>query len=586
MSANTASPQTQPEQWKQKYRDSVRDFDAKETAWRESETRLHKSLLRVSFAFIGLDKGLDSELKAVQAALKKNPDAAAREGLIDRSVQHVTAFMNSKAFGRSTIDPCEPLLKLLGKLKLPKSYTTEAELLSARIAEPESTKLLENADRAADMINGALTSLASEPAEDNDDTFQQFLDRVNIAGSVGEKVTALQARSAKIKTEIDRLLVIDDTINLLTEELDQDAVQSRKIAQARALIRELIEWMTLPSQVEEELKGIQSALSEPSADLNLSNILRDLGHTVSQFHSNLMAELSSVEVYLKNIAVRLKELQIGIDASFRDQNESQGEQETLNRAIAERVTTISETLANEEDLDAIKSYINEGLHDIGSRMREHMTRSQKRLVVGEERLKGLSARLKKMDEESTRLRSQVRHERERAQQDALTGISNRAAYDERIKAEESRYLRHGGNLSLAVIDIDKFKSVNDQLGHKAGDKVLKSVAEICAANVRASDFIARFGGEEFALILPETPLDSALAVAEKLRLEIASKGFYYDSKRVPISVSIGIAEFSAEESADDVFKRADAAMYAAKNAGRNQCKIDTISESLERSTTG
>jgi diguanylate cyclase len=134
--------------------------------------------------------------------------------------------------------------------------------------------------------------------------------------------------------------------------------------------------------------------------------------------------------------------------------------------------------------------------------------------------------------------------------------------------------RHNRSLSLAVIDIDKFKDVNDKLGHKAGDKVLKKVAEISVSRIRSNDFLARYGGEEFVLILPETSSDQAFRVAEKLREEIAGKGFYYDGRRVPITVSIGIAEFTGEDSADDVFKRADRAMYAAKQGGRNCCVKD------------
>ncbi|MGR9090575.1 MAG: GGDEF domain-containing protein [Gammaproteobacteria bacterium] len=115
----------------------------------------------------------------------------------------------------------------------------------------------------------------------------------------------------------------------------------------------------------------------------------------------------------------------------------------------------------------------------------------------------------------------------------------------------------------------------DKLGHKAGDKVLKNFAEICAANVRASDFLARYGGEEFVLVLPETPLNHAHYVAEKLRGEIEGKGFCYNKRRVPITVSIGIAQFADLESVDVVFQRADRALYAAKNASRNRCVTET-----------
>jgi diguanylate cyclase len=307
----------------------------------------------------------------------------------------------------------------------------------------------------------------------------------------------------------------------------------------------------------------------------MSVILRDLGYTVSQFHGNLMSELTDVEYYLKNIAIRLKELQLGIEDSYKDQRESLDEQESLNSGFSEQVVAIAAQLADEHDLNQVKHLIDEGLDEIRARMHDHLARDRRRVATGEKRLRDLSERLQKMGEESSRLRDQVCKERDRAQRDPLTGIPNRAAYDERIATEIARRNRHGRHVSLAVIDIDRFKNVNDRFGHRAGDKVLKNVAEICAANVRATDFLARYGGEEFVLVLPESTLAQAHRVAEKLREDVARKRFYYNSIRVPITVSVGVAECARAESAEDVFQRADRALYAAKERGRNRCVTES-----------
>lgn len=563
------------EQWKKKYRDSVRELDDKEIKWRETETQLQKNLLRLLFSFKGLEVGLDQELHRLQSGLRKITKADKRSALIDDVASKIVAFVarNGIHGADSGSDARELFTHLLDSLELPERYATESELLRARIAESDTAPPFDNVSRLSEMLNEALSvaSVSKSESHDVSDTFQEFLSRISLPGSIGEKVSALQERSLKIKSDIERLTVIDDTIALLNEELDQDAARHRSVASARALIRELIEWMTLPSQVEEDLKGIQTQLNESVSEQELSQILRDLGYTVSQFHSNLMSELSDVEYYLKNIAIRLKELQLGIEESFQDQHDSFSEQQTLAAGIADQVRLIEDGLQSEHDLSTLKSMIDAGLQEIGSRMQGHIARGQERVTKGEQRLKDLSDRLRRMDEESTRLRAQVRQERERAQQDALTEIPNRAAFDERINAEIARHKRHGRELSLAVIDIDKFKRVNDNFGHKAGDKVLKSVAEICAANVRASDFLARYGGEEFVLVLPETPLVQAHHVAEKLRNEVAGKGFYYDKTRVPITVSVGIAQFTKGEGVDEVFQRADRALYAAKERGRNCC---------------
>jgi len=575
MSTTTPDQTTDRDDWKQKYRDTVRELDTKEGRWRDDETRLHKNLLRLSFSYLGRNAELDRQLKQLQSSLKQNPDPELRARLIDGVVGQITRLTADDNATGPALDSSAGIMWLVEKLQLPDTYARELELITARLTKNESATLEENSTRLADLINDVVERREETKRDYHGDTFVDFLNKISLPGPLGSKVATLQKRSAEIETDLERLAVIDDTIALLSEELGQDVPHGVGASETQAIVRELIEWMTLPSQVKEELANIQSRLDTRISAEELSSILRDLGYTVSQFHGSLMSELTDVEYYLKNIAIRLKELQLGIEDSFKDQRESLDEQEGLNSGIAEQVVQIATKLADESDLNEIKHLIDDGLNEIRSRMNEHLARDRERVANGEDRLKLLSNRLKKMDEESTQLRAQVRLERDRAQRDALTGIPNRAAYDERLTTEISRRNRHGRRLSLAVIDIDKFKDVNDKLGHKAGDKVLKNVAEICAAIVRTSDFLARYGGEEFALVLPETALEQARLVAEKLRGEIAAKGFFYDSRRVPITVSIGVAEFASNETADEVFQRADRALYAAKERGRNRCVTES-----------
>jgi len=569
-------PNTDSDDWKQKYRDAVRELDAKEDRWRDDETRLHKNLLRLSFSYLGLDPDLDRQLKKLQTSLKKNPDPALRTKLIDDIVEQIVTLTADRNSNGSAADPAAAMIRLMGKLQLPGDYAQELNLISSRLTKDTGSKLDKHADRLADLVNEVTNRREEIPRETGSDTFIEFLRKLPLPGSLGDKVAALQQRSSDIKTDLDRLTVIDDTIVLLGEGLQLDGpVSGNGTNQAQAIVQELIDWMTLPSQVKQELQGIRSKLEAAISPGDLSLILRELGYTVSRFHSSLMSELTDVEHYLKNIAVRLKELQIGIEASFKDQCVSLDEQEELHSGIVERVEIMATKLTGQNDLEAVKHLIDEELSEIQARMAEHLSRDRRRAANGEKRFQDLTDRLKKLDDESTRLRAQVRHERDRAERDALTGIANRSSYDERIELERARLVRHRGHLSLAIIDIDKFKAVNDKFGHKAGDKVLRNVAQLCAANIRANDFLARYGGEEFVLVLPEATLPQARVAAEKLREEIAGKGFYFRQRRVPITVSIGIAAFGPAESADEVFQRADRALYAAKELGRNRCVTES-----------
>ncbi|NRA25098.1 MAG: GGDEF domain-containing protein, partial [Oleispira sp.] len=155
----------------------------------------------------------------------------------------------------------------------------------------------------------------------------------------------------------------------------------------------------------------------------------------------------------------------------------------------------------------------------------------------------------------------------------LTGLPNRESYQQRIVQEIHRIERYGGSLSLMVCDIDLFKRINDNYGHLAGDKVLKIIARSLQSNLRDSDFIARFGGEEFIVLMPETSAEEAKFVADKLRKKIEESPFNFKKEPVQITISFGISEFSQGESLEEVFQRADKALYKAKENGRNQVML-------------
>ncbi len=156
--------------------------------------------------------------------------------------------------------------------------------------------------------------------------------------------------------------------------------------------------------------------------------------------------------------------------------------------------------------------------------------------------------------------------------DSLTGILNRRKTEELLKQEMSRASRYDRALSLLILDIDHFKKVNDNFGHDIGDLALKHMVAICSENLRKVDFMGRWGGEEFVILLPEVGTDGISLVAEKLRKAIESQPLITDSsKEVSFTVSIGGVVYNKSMSSwDTLFKQADQALYQAKHQGRNQ----------------
>jgi two-component system cell cycle response regulator len=159
--------------------------------------------------------------------------------------------------------------------------------------------------------------------------------------------------------------------------------------------------------------------------------------------------------------------------------------------------------------------------------------------------------------------------REHALIDSLTELFNRRALDECLKEEWARYLRYGRDLSVIMADIDRFKKVNDRLGHPAGDEVLRQVARLLAAGCRASDTLARFGGEEFVVVAPETSAQRVRSFAERLRMSICSRPLAVYDKTLEVTVSFGVADSEGRKSAGALLQAADEALYRAKSAGRN-----------------
>lgn len=154
--------------------------------------------------------------------------------------------------------------------------------------------------------------------------------------------------------------------------------------------------------------------------------------------------------------------------------------------------------------------------------------------------------------------------------DGLTELANRRHFDEYLLAALDQCKRYNEVFSLAMIDVDHFKSVNDRYGHQAGDRLLKGVARKLKASLRGSDFVARYGGEEFAAILIKAPLEKAIAAAEQVRESVEFSSYNLDGVDLRVTVSIGVAQARPDDTPKRIVDRADAALYGAKNGGRNR----------------
>ncbi len=158
-----------------------------------------------------------------------------------------------------------------------------------------------------------------------------------------------------------------------------------------------------------------------------------------------------------------------------------------------------------------------------------------------------------------------------AHTDPLTGANNRGYFMERLGAELDRAKRYGSIFSFAMLDLDHFKSVNDTRGHAAGDEALRSLCRVLdSSGLRSSDFFGRIGGEEFAIVLPETSMQGAVEIAERVRRNLENSAVLHEGSEFFITASIGISEYIDGDTRESLLNRADQAMYKAKESGRNR----------------
>jgi two-component system cell cycle response regulator len=174
------------------------------------------------------------------------------------------------------------------------------------------------------------------------------------------------------------------------------------------------------------------------------------------------------------------------------------------------------------------------------------------------------------------LRASVQSSIEMAVVDALTGLHNRRYFESHVASLLDQSVKRGRPLSLMVLDIDHFKKVNDTFGHDAGDEVLKIFAARVKATVRTADLVCRLGGEEFVIVMPETGIDIARRIAERVRKAIESSAFpiLAGQNAIPVTVSVGLADRGRDVQAEQIFKRADRALYRSKQEGRNRVSAE------------
>lgn len=310
----------------------------------------------------------------------------------------------------------------------------------------------------------------------------------------------------------------------------------------------------LPAPTEEQLAGAFEQVS--------GWLLKRIRH--------LENERDGLAVLLDQMVGQLDALGAFIRSNAEEESRRHSSHVALDLQMTGEVRAMGESVQNANDIDVLRQQLSDRLASIGRHMQEFRDREEEHTRSSRERAARMRARIEQMEGETRELQARLSDEKKQALTDALTRIPNRAAWDRRIGEEMKAWERSRQPVCLLAWDVDCFKSINDRYGHSAGDKVLAVVAELLAGGIRGTDFVARYGGEEFAMVLPGTSIANGVVVANQIREAIADTGFHFRSTPVAVTISCGITELVAGDTAATAFDRADQALYKAKNAGRNR----------------
>ena len=299
-----------------------------------------------------------------------------------------------------------------------------------------------------------------------------------------------------------------------------------------------------------QLEVVRSIVDQP---LSLRTIdeaglrLQDVIHTQSRLKDSLEDAKDALKDMLAGFVDQL--------AQFSD----------ATSGYHDRIGTCAERISAAASIPEISSVLAEVMQETRA-MQQNAERSRDELLSVRERVQASDERIRQLETELHRTSELVRY-------DQLTGVLNRRGMEDMFEKEAARARRHESRLCIGMLDIDNFKKLNDSLGHDAGDDALVHLTTLCRETLRPQDTVARYGGEEFVVILPDTGTEEAVGALTRLQRELTRRYFLHANQKVLITFSAGVTELRPDDSQGSALKRADAAMYLAKQSGKNRVMV-------------
>ncbi len=312
-------------------------------------------------------------------------------------------------------------------------------------------------------------------------------------------------------------------------------------------------------------------LPQVTTDTELAAILERTADLIQTHGEALAQERLQAASILGEVTKRLEEMAGYLTESNDETRIRFADSASVNDTVISHVRELTDEVNSATELSSLQTKMSACLATVTKQVMEFRSREENRLLEFSGRTERMRARIADLERETLDLHSKLDREKHRARLDTLTRLANRKSFDERIALAIERRAQTDVPVSMLLWDLDNFKFINDTYGHRAGDRVLQSVAGSFMSGLRAEDFVARIGGEEFVVLLSGLPFERALKIADELRRGVEALRFHFRGTPVRVTISCGLTELRAGDQVAIAFDRADAALYQAKHGGKNLC---------------
>ncbi len=541
-------------------------------------SRLQRGVLKLALSFQGQSKELDHRMKELSTLIRGGQKDSRLQSVIDEIVDTIVSQKITQNVDQHSGKSLSALLERI-RSELPESddLTAIQRELSLPLAREQFDRVLDNAARTITRIvldNKSTAKQTVDSGTEGRDAIKRLLDGIDHPISNTVELAEIRQSIRNLSNRVELTRQIDRAAQILSTALANNN-DSQNITGARDQLLLLMNLIPFPASLTDRSSRTRRSIEQAETAASLYGCIPEIADLTGMMRTQFQSEIDELGGFLKKTLERLRKLEAQIQQSHNFHDESVEHAFNLERSMGEHTNGMRADINGESDFESIKAAVNLHLDKINESLGEFVQEEDKRHNQARERITHMVGALNELEFEAKELRDGLEKQHAQVMVDPLTGILNRSGYDENVNKEFVRWRRYNSNLSVAVIDLDLFKNINDNYGHSAGDKVLATIARQIQGQIRECDILCRYCSEEFVLLLPETSVRDAMELLEKLRLYIAGCNFHFQQTPVPVTMSCGVAEFHKDDTIEDVFDRAEQAVCLAKRSGRNQCCSET-----------